>query len=34
MLSIKKQDVDWIQLAQGRIQWQAIVNMVMNFWVL
>jgi hypothetical protein len=22
---------NWIQLAQDRIQWQACVNMVMNF---
>jgi hypothetical protein len=26
-------DVKWIQLAQDRDQWQALVNMVMNFWV-
>jgi hypothetical protein len=25
--------VDWIQLAQDRVQWQAFVNMVMNLWV-
>jgi hypothetical protein len=23
--------VDWIYLAQGRYQWHALVNMVMNF---
>jgi hypothetical protein len=26
--------VDLIQLAQGRVQWWALVNMVMNFQVL
>jgi hypothetical protein len=26
--------VDWIQLAQDRDWWQALVNMVMNLWVL
>jgi hypothetical protein len=25
---------DWIHLAQDRDQWQAVVNMVMNLWVL
>jgi hypothetical protein len=25
--------VNWIQLAQDRVQWQAFVNMVMNLWV-
>jgi hypothetical protein len=25
--------VSWIQLAQGRVQWWAVVNMVMNLWV-
>jgi hypothetical protein len=25
--------VDWIHLAQYRDEWQALVNMVMNFWV-
>jgi hypothetical protein len=25
--------VNWIHLAQGRIQWQVIANMVMNAWV-
>lgn len=25
------EDVDWIHLAQGMVQWQATVNMVMNF---
>jgi hypothetical protein len=26
-------EVNWIQLAQDRVQWQAFVNMVMNLWV-
>jgi hypothetical protein len=26
--------VDWIQLAQDRDLWQALVNIVMNQWVL
>jgi hypothetical protein len=26
--------VDWIQLAQDRDQWRAVVNMVMSLWVL
>jgi hypothetical protein len=25
--------VNWIQMAQDRVQWQAFVNMVMNLWV-
>jgi hypothetical protein len=25
--------MDWIDLAQDRDQWRAIVNMVMNLWV-
>jgi hypothetical protein len=25
--------VNWIRLAQDRVQWQACVNMVMNLWV-
>jgi hypothetical protein len=25
--------VDWIHLAQDRVQWWALVNMVMNLWV-
>jgi len=24
--------VDWIRLAEDKIQWQAFVNMMMNFW--
>jgi hypothetical protein len=26
--------VDWIQMTQDRDQWQVLVNMVMNLWVL
>jgi hypothetical protein len=26
--------VDWIELAQDRDQWKALVNTVMNLWVL
>jgi hypothetical protein len=25
--------VDWIDLAQDRVQWRALVNTVMNLWV-
>jgi hypothetical protein len=25
--------MDWIQLAQDRVQQQAVVNTVMNFWI-
>jgi len=25
--------MDWIELAQDRERWQALVNMVMNLWV-
>jgi len=28
------EDVDWINLAQKRDQWRAVVNTVMNIWVL
>jgi len=27
---LKKYSVDWIQLAQDRIQWRAFVNTIMN----
>jgi hypothetical protein len=26
--------VVWIHLAQDRMQWQAVVNMVINLWVI
>jgi hypothetical protein len=26
-------DIDWIDLAQDRDQWRAVVNTVMNLWV-
>jgi hypothetical protein len=28
------ESVEWIQLAQDRDRWQALVNTVMNLWVL
>lgn len=28
---VEYEDVDWIQLAQERYQWQDLVNKVMNF---
>jgi hypothetical protein len=30
----RKWDVVWIDLAQDRDRWWALVNVVMNFWVL
>jgi hypothetical protein len=27
-------DMDWIDLAQCRGQWRALVNAIMNLWVL
>jgi hypothetical protein len=26
-------DMDWIDLAQDRDQWSALMNTVMNFWI-
>jgi hypothetical protein len=26
--------VDWMHLAQDRDQWQALVNMIMNLWLI
>jgi hypothetical protein len=31
---LKKLGVDWIQVAQDRAQWWALVNTVTNIWVL
>jgi hypothetical protein len=28
-----QESVDWIHLAQDRVQWQALANTVMNLWV-
>jgi hypothetical protein len=30
---IESGGMDWIDLAQDRDQWRALVNMVMNLWV-
>jgi hypothetical protein len=30
---LMKQTVDWIQLAQDRVKWWALVNTVINLWV-
>jgi hypothetical protein len=27
------EDVDWIRLAQGSVQWQAVMNVVLNLQV-
>jgi hypothetical protein len=32
-MGLGESGMDWIDLAQDRYQWKAIVNMVMNFWV-
>jgi len=32
ILIVGCQDVDWIHLAWGRVQWQAFMNKVMNIW--
>jgi hypothetical protein len=31
---IRWKGMDWMHLAQDRDQWQALVNTVMNLWVL
>jgi hypothetical protein len=31
---IDLEGVEWIQLAQDKDRWQALVNVVMNLWVL
>jgi hypothetical protein len=28
-----REGIDWIELAQDRDRWQALVNAVMNLWV-
>jgi hypothetical protein len=30
---IKRDGIDWIDLAQERDKWRALVNMIMNLWV-
>jgi len=25
--------VDWNQVAQNRVQWQAVVNVILNLWI-
>jgi hypothetical protein len=34
LLEIGLGGVDWIRLAQDRYKWRALVNAVMNLWVL
>jgi hypothetical protein len=33
LMEIGIDGVNWIQLAQDRVQWRACVNMVMNLWI-
>jgi len=33
ILKIGRDDVDWINLAQDKVQWRDLVNIVMNLWV-
>ena len=30
---IGRDDVEWMNIAQEKVKWQAFVNTVMNFWV-
>jgi hypothetical protein len=30
---IELKSVDWICLAQNRVQWRALVNVLMNLWL-
>jgi hypothetical protein len=30
---IEYDDVDWTHLPQDRVQWEALVSMIMNLWV-
>jgi hypothetical protein len=30
---VRYEDVDWIHLVQDKVQWWALMNMVMNLWV-
>ena len=34
LLEVGLGGMDWNDLSQGRDRWQALVNVVMNFWVL
>jgi hypothetical protein len=33
LLEVGCEDMDWIELAQNRDRWRALVNTVMNIWV-
>jgi hypothetical protein len=33
LIEIGRENVDWIQLAQDRVQWWVLVNMAMNLLV-
>jgi hypothetical protein len=33
-IQIKLFDVEWINVAQDKDQWQVLVGMIMNFWVM
>jgi hypothetical protein len=32
LMEVWWEGLDWMHIAQGRDQWQALVNMVMNLW--